>query len=172
MLAEALLSRAIDPWGALQADARVEPRAGAGQAPMLAELVGVSVTAPAERALLDSLMRGQRGSQPGSAIAAAASSLPADAEAWGEPVLAELAVQVPRTQIQIRILAKFKFNLLPSSNSGQCQGQTGAAGAGAARSGWLSRRRPGHRRGAVQSGVCEAGHRGDEARNRAGFRRY
>lgn len=63
-------------------------------------LVGVGVTLPEERALLDSLMRGHGGEVPAALVAG---SLPADAEAWGMPVLSELAVQVRQQSLIMHV---------------------------------------------------------------------
>ena len=113
-LAEALLSRAIDPWafreaarhapaadGAATPPLQSSPASGdegasAGEAPMLAELLGVSITAPEDRALLESLMRRQ---VPPISVAATASGMCDGAEGWGEPLLSELAVQVPHGKL-------------------------------------------------------------------------
>lgn len=109
-LAEAILSRAIDPWathqshGAPAADWEhgtayqskntlpTERCADGSQAHLLAELVGVRVTAAEEQALLGRLMH------PGDDLhvrAVTGCSKGACAVAWGEAVLAELVVQVP-----------------------------------------------------------------------------
>lgn len=103
-LAEALLSRAIDPWAVqgshVTQDSSDEGSKSVsgdntsshinGEAHLLANLACVRVTAADERALLDQLMRHDEGSQDRSS---AESSL--EAFTWGVPVLSELVVQVP-----------------------------------------------------------------------------
>ena len=90
-LAQELLSRAVDPWERHDTCAGVHDSAAPGDE--VGDLLGVDVTSPAHRAMLDWLLGGQSGPMPGPDTSSSTEA--AGGATWVAPLRSELAVHVP-----------------------------------------------------------------------------